>query len=237
VRGLLELGLIGEVDARIAAATDPRDGVAWTTMRALLDGREDAARAGVEALAAHARATDDAAVWERYWIQRFWVAVEWGTVPERYDLLDHCRERAYRFDELGWWGDLTLLLATVGNTDEAARAFDVALALLGSQAKDDAWLDAATNLVEAAALLGDASRAGLVHGRVVWPEGRMVVVGPAIVCKGSIDRYRALGLAALGRWAEADECFRAAAAAHREIGAGPLLARTLRQADRARAAA
>jgi hypothetical protein len=60
----------------------------------------------------------------------------------------------------------------------------------------------------------------------------MVIVGPAVVCKGSIDRYRALALAALGRRAEADHCFGAAAAAHRAAGAGPLLARTLAQAQR-----
>jgi len=67
--------------------------------------------------------------------------------------------------------------------------------------------------------------------------GRLVVVGPAVVCKGSVERYRALGLAARGRPVEAAECFRMAADAHRAMGAGPLLDRTHRQADRLRRAA
>jgi len=58
-----------------------------------------------------------------------------------------------------------------------------------------------------------------------------------VVCKGSIDRYRGLGFAAAGRWADAASSFTAAVAAHRALGAGPLLARTLQQAEQAQVAA
>ena len=51
-----------------------------------------------------------------------------------------------------------------------------------------------------------------------------------IVCKGSVDRYKALGYAALGKWKQADRYFRRAETLHLEIGAGPLLARTRQQA-------
>lgn len=229
--GLLELGLIDEAEARIAAATDRLDALTWATMRSLLLGHREPVAAGLAKLAELARTTQGREAWERYWIQRFWAAFEWGDHDERLVVLDHCRERAYRFDELRWWGNLTLLLAAMGKHDEAFQAFDETQALLGGGAKDGIWLDALTNLVDAAALLGDAERLAASHRALRCPEGRVVVVGDGVVCKGSVDRYRALGYAALGKWKQADECFRSAEALHREIGAGPLLARTRRQAS------
>lgn len=223
---LLELGRLEEADAVMAAVSLPRDALTWATMQALLDGRRDAARTGVEDLRQLAQRTDDPVAWDGYWIQRFWFAFEWGTEEERFDLLDHCRERAYRFDEVPWWGNLTLLLAAMGKADEATRAFDAAVRLPEAQG-----LDPLTNLIEAGVLLGDAGRVTTAFHFFRAPEGRLVVVGPGVVCKGSVDRYRALGLVALGRGDEAGRCFRSAEAAHRSLGARPLLDRTLRQAS------
>ena len=222
---LLELGLMDEAEAAIAAATDPRDALTWTTMRALLHGDRSTAAAGIAKLREHPGAED------RWEVQRFWAAVEWGTRDERYEVLDHCRTRAYRFDDFHWWGDLTLLLAVMGKGDEALRALDEASALLAGAAKHPAWIDVLTNLIEAAAVLGDPSRLAAVGRSLRWPEDRLVVVGPAAVCKGSVERYRALVHAAGGRWDKAAECFRAAEAVHRAIGAGPLLERTVQQAS------
>lgn len=237
VRELLELGLLEEADARIAGATDRRDALTWVTMRALLDGRQDASRAGIGDLRALARSGDDGEAEGRYWLQRFWAAFLWAGDDERYDVLEHCRNRAYRFDDLPWWGNLTLLLATMGKADEAGRAFDATSALLGPVARDGLWLDVVTNLIEGAALMGDADRMAVAHRALTWPEGRMVVVGPAVVCKGSVERYRGLALAVLGRQAEAAGCFRSAASAHRAMGAAPLLARTVEQSRGALVAA
>ncbi|HTJ74179.1 MAG TPA: hypothetical protein VL337_02340 [Acidimicrobiales bacterium] len=228
VRELLELGRIDEVDARVNATVDRRELVTWTTMRALLAGRQDEVRTGVDDLLGLARATEDPETWDRYWAQRFWAVLEWGGDDERHDVLDHCRERAYRFDELVWWGRLTLLLATMGKVEEAVRAFDDGLSLLERARRDDRWTDAVTDLVEGAALAGDWGRVALLQRAV--PEGGMVVVGPGVVCKGSVDRYRALGFLSVGDRARAARCFDSAAAAHQAIGAAPLLARTLAQA-------
>ena len=206
-------------------------------MRALLEGRQDAARTGIEELRRLAQRTDDAEACDRYWVQRFWFAFEWGTEEERYDVLDHCRDRAYRFDDLPWWGNLALLLAATGKQDEARRAFDAAEDLVARVATDTCLLDVVTNLVEAAALMGDAGRVAAAARIVRWPEGRLVVVGAAAVCKGSVDRYVALAHLALGDSARAAECFRRAEATHRAIGAGPMLARTLQQASSGLAAA
>jgi tetratricopeptide (TPR) repeat protein len=228
VRELLELGRIDDVDAAIRATVDRRDLVTWTTMRALLDGREDVARRGLEDLLGLARATEDRSTWDRYWAQRFWAAVEWGGDDERHDVLDHCRERAYRFDELEWWGRLTVLLATMGKADEATRAFDETLRVLERSTTDERWFDALTDLVDAAALQGDWARVALIQRSL--PEGGLLVIGAGVVCKGSVDRYRALAYLAIGDRARAARCFDTAAATHEAIGAGPLLARTRQQA-------
>jgi hypothetical protein len=182
----------------------------------------------VDDLLGLARATEDPETWDRYWAQRFWAVLEWGGEDDRYEVLDHCRGRAYRFDELVWWGRLTLLLASMGKVEEAVRAFDGGLAVLERAPRDDRWTDALTDLVEGAALAGDWGRAALLQRAV--PEGGLVVVGPGVVCKGSFDRYRALGFLSIGDWARATRCFDSAAAAHQAIGAAPLLARTLAQA-------
>ena len=230
VRDLLELGMLDEAQARMAAATDRVDQTTWAAMRALLDGRRDAVHIGIDALARLAQEGDREAL-DRAWTLRFHAAVEWGSADERHDVLDHCRDRAYRFDDLTWWGNLTLLLAVLGKQDEAGRAFDQALPLAAGAPKDGVTLDLVTNLVEAAALLGDAGRAALAGRQLRTPTGRLVVVGDGVVCKGSVDRYVALIHAAVGQWGDAAEYFRSAEATHRAIGAQPLLARTLQQAS------
>ncbi len=236
VRELLELGLLEQADAHIAAATERLDQTTWATMRSLMDGRRDAVSIGIDALARLAQEGDHEAL-RRAWTLRFYAALEWGSEDERYEILDHCRERAYRFDDLEWWGNLSLLLATLGKQDEAVRAFDQALPLAAGAPKDGVRLDVVTNLIEAAALLGDAGRASLAGRQLRTETGRLVVVGAGVACKGSIDRYLGLVHAAVGQWGDAAEYFRRAETTHRSLGAEPLLARTLRQASGVPAAA
>ena len=222
--------MIDEVEARIASTTDRLDALTWATMRSLLLGHREPAAAGIEKLGELARTSQAREPWERYWIQRFWAAFEWGSHDERLEVLEHCRERAYRFDELHWWANLTLLLAATGTHEEAFSAFDETQRFVSRVPKDLVWLDELTNLIEATALLGDSDRLAACHRALRWPNGRVVVVGNGIVCKGSVDRYKALGYAALGRWKQADRYFRRAETLHQDIGAGPLLARTRQQA-------
>jgi tetratricopeptide (TPR) repeat protein len=236
VRELLELGLLDEAGTRIAAATDRLDQTTWATMRALLDGKRDTVRTGIDALARLADDGGDRRALDRAWTLRFYAALEWGTADERFDLLDHCRDRAYRFDDLQWWGNLALLLAVLRKQDEAVRAFDQALPLAAG-APQDVRLDVVTNLIEAAALLGDAGRVALAGRELHTHTGRLVVIGDGVVCKGSVDRYLGLIHAAVGQWGDAAEYFRSAETMHREIGAELLLARTLQQASGVLAAA
>jgi tetratricopeptide (TPR) repeat protein len=236
VRDLLELGLLEEVDARIAATADRLDQTTWATMRALLHGRRDAVQIGIDALARLAQDGSREAL-ERGWTLRFWAALEWGADDVRYDILDHCRERAYRFDDLTWWGNLTLLLAILGKQDEAVRALDQAVPLAAGAARDGARLDAVTNFIEAAFLLGDASRVALAGRELRTATGLLVVVGDGVVCKGSVDRYLGLIHAAVGQFGDAAEYFRSAETTHRSLDAELLLARTLHQASGILAAA
>lgn len=234
---LLELARFDDAETLAGATADSLDAVTRRTMRALLAGRKDAVRSGLDELWGLARVGDDREALHRYWVQRWWAAVEWGSEAERFDVLDHCRERAYRFDEFEWWGNLTLLLATMEKHDEACRAFDVAAALVGRAPIHGHRRDVVTNLIEGAALLGDTGRVVKASRSLVASEGRLVIVGAGVVCKGSVDRYLALGFAAQGRWADASRSFRSAADAHRALSAAPLLARTLRQAEQASLAA
>jgi len=236
VRELVERGAIDAVAARAAGAAHRRDQVTWVTMLALLEGRRDAVHRGITELEALAEAGDAEAA-ARAWVQRFWAGFEWGTDDERLDVLDHCRTRAYRYDDLVWWGNLSLLLAAMGKPDEAVRAFDATLALIADAPRDAVRFDVVTNMVEAAAFLGDAGRIAVAGRELRTPTGRFVVVGDGVVCKGSVDRYLALLHGATGDSATAGGYFRSAEAAHRAAGAEPLLARTRRQASTLVAAA
>lgn len=225
---LVEDGELVQADRLMADAPSRREMSSWATMRALLGGDSGTARAKNEAMYALAQENRDRQAMDRYWLQRFWLVVAWGTDDERHALAEQCQERAYQADDLQWTASLAVLLAQMGKADEAGEAFEDAFSRLG-RADGRIQLDVATNLVEAAALLRDAFLAGRLHYSLVWVPERLVTVGEGWICKGAVERFRALGEAAVGMFAEADEDFGRAAARHRAIGAKPLLARTLHQ--------
>ncbi|MDQ6840323.1 MAG: hypothetical protein M3137_18795 [Actinomycetota bacterium] len=225
---LVALGKLAEADLHIVAHAelahasgrpDHRgDASGWAVMRALLDGRALAARAGI----------DEPAARERTWVQRFALALAWGDEHERYDVLDHCRERAYCQGDIAWQGRLTLLLAVLGRNSEATRELDTTIdAVLRASTCDAGWLDLATDLAEAAAILGDPDRCHLAGRGLDRAKTPIAVAGPAWVCKGSVARYQALVTAAAGEAEPSDRYFHSAAEIHRRLGAEVLLARTL----------
>lgn len=225
---LLDDGELLEADRHMADEPSRREQLSWATMRALLEGRQDSARAKNNAMLALARENRDRDAMDRYWLQRYWLVMTWGTDDERQALAEHCRDRAYRADDLEWTAALALLLAQLGQTGEAREAFEDAFGRLG-RAEESIQLDVATKLVEAAAVLHDASLAACLHYSLVWIPGRLVTVGEGWICQGPVEGFRALGEAAAGMFAEADDDFGLAVARHRAMGAGPLLARTLHQ--------
>ena len=225
---LVEDGELLQADRLMADFPGRRETVSWATMRALLDGSQDTARAENQAMRDLAQESRDREAMDRYWLQRFWLVVAWGTDDERHELAERCRDRAYRDGDLGWTAALAVLLAQMGKADEAGEAFEDAFSRLG-RAEESIQLEVATNLVEAAALLGDAFFAARLHYTLVWTPGRLVTVGGGWICRGAIERFRALGEVAVGMFAEADEDFGRAVARHRALGAPPLLAQTLHQ--------
>lgn len=226
---LLSRGHLAEADRRIAGLADHREAASWSTMRALLDGRQADARAGLDQGFALAQEARSPGALDGWWVQRYWMVLNWGSPRERDEVLDHCRTMAYRHGEPGWWSALGLILARMGMFDESARCCDEAAArILHYPDRDGVWLDATTNLAEAAALMRDPDRAAPAYESLArHAPGSLVLAGPAWVCKGSIDRYWALAAAATGRMGEADHGFRAASDTHQALGARPLLARTM----------
>jgi len=237
--GLVSQAKLAEADLHLVAhaelARDVRplvhraDAAGWAVMRALLAGREDAARAGIDEAKAFDPEGLDPGIQDRHWLQRFAVALAWGDDNERYDVLERCRERAYCHGDAAWQGRLTLLLSVLGRDGEAGRELDFGIStLLNTSESDAGWLDLATDLAEAAAVLGDGHRADLVRqGLARAGTESFVVAGRAWVCKGSVARYQALAAATAGAVDGCDGYFRSAAEAHRRSGAEVLLARTL----------
>ena len=237
---LIEAGRMDEAHRHIAAhallaeeSGSPaacRDAAAWATMAALLDGRQDDARDGAELVLALGREARDPGAVDRYWAQRFWVVLEWGDEEERFEALDHCREKAYRHDDPSWRGALTLLLARMGRTEEAGRELDFCTSrCLGGSLRDRVWTDIATNLAESAALLGDPRRAALVQRALLGAPDGFVLGGGGWVCKGSVARFQGMLAAVTCRWTDCDDHFARAVAVHRSLGAPVLLARTLHE--------
>jgi tetratricopeptide (TPR) repeat protein len=242
---LLQEGRLHEADGQIAASVsrarrrvsgngllfaridDRRDAVGWMAMRALLDGRRDDARVALDELGTLAQSAKDAEPSDRYWLQRLAYLLDWGDGEEHYEVLDHCRERAYRYGDVPWRARLTLLLAHMGRADEAGHDLEATLEHIDGAPHDRAWLDIVTNLAQAAAMVGDFSRAGVLHKFLTRRPEKVVVVGGGWWCKGSPARFRALLAAGLGKWKDCDNDFAAAAELHRALGARPLLARTL----------
>ena len=215
-------------DEEVSGAAHRLDGDASATVRALLEGRVDDARKGMDDELRRRREARDPEAEARHLGQRFRLVLEWGDEDEQYALLDACRSRAYTYGELRWSGALTLLLVQLGRRDEALRELEATVSECQGLTRDACWLDIVTDLAEAAFLLGDVEGARILREWLAEVPDRLVT-GRGDVCKGSLHRFQAHVAAVLGAWAEADRAFRAAADAHRALGAPVLLARTLQQ--------
>ncbi|MGH9278065.1 MAG: hypothetical protein ACRD12_08160 [Acidimicrobiales bacterium] len=235
IADLLRQGRLADADHHIALhaahaleSRDPHrrhDAATWATMRALLDGNEAKARGSLASARTFGTEAGDPDTADRYWAQRFWIALEWGSEAEQSEALDHCRERAYRYDDIEWRGPLTLALARLGRTDEAQREFDLTF----EQLRRAARVDLMCTLAEAAGFLGDPQRAAKVQHHLDGSDDTLVVLNDAWVCIGALARYQAHAAAGMGAWARADERFGTAVELHGDLQARPLMARTLRE--------
>ena len=107
------------------------------------------------------------------WWVRFRAALADGDEHERYEVLDHCRERGWCHDDLPWRGALTLLCTRLGRVEEARRELDATVdRCLEAQPRDAAWTDLATDLAEAAESIGDGRRAERLRRALSATAGR-----------------------------------------------------------------
>ena len=217
-----------EVASRLGDPRHSADVAAWVAMRAMLEGRVDDAGAAAGNAYAFASEAGDPEAEESYLVQRWWVAIEWGTPEELVRIADECRARASASaGGRTWRAAAALTLARGGRLELAAeevrRATDHGL---GELIRDPGRLHPLSCLAEAAWMLGDGYRAATV-GPLLEPfADRVIVAGRALACRGSVARACGLVAASACRWDEAEHYFEAALAAHRRMGALPLLART-----------
>jgi tetratricopeptide (TPR) repeat protein len=235
---LLELGRLAEAEvervahAAVVAGLDrpalAHDVAAWTAMRALVEGRPDAARAAAEEALALGGKSGEPGTIASFLDQRWATALEWGTADELVTVADEC-------DVLAAGGGsaqasramAALALARAGQDELAAEELRRAEGRgLGTLSRDPDRLHALTTLAEVAWTLGDARVAGAVGPLLEPLASSSVVVGRGLAWRGSVARACALVAAAAGRWDDADRHIQLALAAHRRAGALPLVART-----------
>jgi len=234
----LQLGQLDQVDADQRAHADlahrlgrpgpAADAATWSAMRALLDGRADDARSSATDAFELAVEAGDPEADGSFLVQRWWLALEWGTPMGLSHVIDECRDRTSTGVAGRMWRTaLALALARDGRLDLAAEELRrVTDHGLGELVRTPARLAPLASLAEVAWMVGDAQRAAMV-GPLLEPfADHLVVAGRGLVCQGSAARACGMVAASAHRWDEAQRHFEAALAAHRRIGAHPLLART-----------
>jgi hypothetical protein len=120
--------------------------------------------------------------------------------------------------------------AARGSTEQARGLLDELITTgLDSLRPDMVYVWALTLLARDCTVLGALRYAPRVYQALAPYAGRAAVAAGAVMCSGSVDHYLA-GLAALtGDTAAAHRHYRTAVSCHRQLGARPMLARTLHE--------
>ncbi len=234
---LLEQGHLVDADrdrklhAQLARRSgDPRhmrDAAMWAGTWALLEGRFRKALTQMDrALSLGQRARDPEAS-AIYWTQQLDLLTEWGADGEIDGLVDVWRDLARSHDQdPAWRASLALLLARTGRREQAAAELEDLLADGAADLPlDRNWVATVAAIAEVAADLNDR-RCGALATLLSPYARRLIVVGPGIVCRGSVARVLGLLSAATGNWTAAERQFQAALSAHDRVNAKPLVART-----------
>jgi tetratricopeptide (TPR) repeat protein len=118
--------------------------------------------------------------------------------------------------------------ADLGSDATARRSIGHVAAELARRPRDGLWPPAVAVAALAAARLQEPAAADrLYHALAPYRDQVIVAAMPhPVVCFGSASLYLGLLATATRRWAEADDHFAAATAAHQRLEARPLLART-----------
>lgn len=210
------------------------DAEVWAAMRAMLDGRLDAASEHIERARDLGETAHEDPEAEMTWlIQRFWLACE-AEDPRAMDEVVGPKERvAARYPQVPAWRAALAFLHTRRGDEAAARAqFDrLRPDRFAAVPRDVVYVNALTYLAEACHFLGDAAAAGELLELLEPFADRVTMVDRAFACKGSVRRHLGLLAATLGDRDQAGAHLAAALAVHEQMGATLLAARTRREID------
>jgi DNA-binding CsgD family transcriptional regulator/tetratricopeptide (TPR) repeat protein len=190
---------------------------------ALLQGRLAEAEAAAERSCEWGRLLTGRDASGVYGIQMFSVRREQGRLSEFAPVV-----RVLVQGEAGaaWRPGLAALLAELGMVDEARRELARIQRDGLDQYRQTLWLASLTYLADAARAVGDEATAALVYPELLPLAGASVMIGHGVALYGAADRYLGMLAATLGRPAEADRRFEAAAELERRMGASTWLAHT-----------
>lgn len=199
-------------------------------MQALLEGRLDDAEArGLQALAVKRRPERSNAL-QFHAAQVFAIRYEQARLPELEAAVAAAVELRPTLPI--WRAALAFLYVEIGRPDDARRELDVLAARDFDDVRDDVnRVPLLTICADVAAALGDRPRAARLYELLLPFADRWVVIGMAVACWGSVERYLGRLAAALGRPADAVAHCDRALAQHELGGAPALLGHT--QIDRA----
>ena len=205
-----------------------RDVELWAAMRATVGGQFDEAAERTERGRDLGEAARDPSIESIYWVQRFWLAVERGSLEEMDTVVEPCQRLAEQNTDVPAWHASMALLHIRRGDHAAARRHYEPLAVDGFQSipQDVVWLNAMTYLAEACAALGDADRAPLLLHVLEPYEDRLALIDRALACKGSVHRFLGLLAATTGDVDRAHRHLARALERHEEMQAGPLAGRT-----------
>jgi DNA-binding CsgD family transcriptional regulator len=125
-----------------------------------------------------------------------------------------------------WRPGLMLVYLEIGQREKARKEYEQLMCDLPAMPRDGRWHYSLVYLTEVCVALADAGRAPMMYQLMLPYAGRTIVLGTAIACCGSADRYLGLLAATMGRWPEAQAHFEAALAMNERIGARVPLAHT-----------
>ena len=228
----MEMGRLSQADEDIAAFAalarstgDPlyrRDAAAYSTMRAMLEGRFDDARLAMLDVRALTERSGDTRQTQGDRDQRYWMALEWGSDETVADV-----ESSLKALPLGraWAATVALLLARTRRYDDAAEWLgSISEHVLTTRPFDGEWMQMAACALEAGALVKD-SRIAPVLGPLLQPYAdRVVVLSDGLVCLGSTARFAGLAAATCGDWELAERNFDTATTVNQKLEAYPALA-------------
>jgi hypothetical protein len=229
--------LHAQLARRLGDPTHQRDASAWAATWALLKGRPSRASSHIDRALAFGQQAGDPHASSLYWVQQHALQLEWGADAEMDGLAEVWRDVVRSHDrDPAWRASLALLLARTGRVDEAREELDDLLAEeCVDLPLDRDWLPTVASIGEVAACLGD-SRTVLL-AKLLGPYARrLIVVGRASACRGSVARVLGLLWGSAGEWTKAERHFQAGLSLHDRLGAGPLLARTRSEFGRVLAA-